>query len=481
MTADPATAFLALARAQRLLPAEELESLARPGELTPERMHELTDRLLAAGELTPYQSQELAAGRGDALVVAGFPIVGQNGDEFQALHPSLGSPVTLRRLPAGRFATEAERNDYVRRAQEASVIRHRHLTTLLDAGVTPDGGVFVATEPVEGADLLTLVGDTGPVPQEVACGYVRGVAAALEVAAGRGLVHGDVQPRNLNVSQPTPTPDPRDDGTPRLRPAADATVKLSGLGLRLDPVADTSFAAPERPLTGAADVYGLGATLHFLLTGRPPVGDAPTLAESRPEVPPALAEAIGAMLHPDPTRRPSLTSVIASLGGEPAAVVVKLDKPAANALADLIDDALAHNVALQTPVDLLPAVTLPEAAGIEHPLGPVEALEVLEGDPPVTSEEAFVPREYAAGESGEAAFATVAPLVASGGHPEPLAHDEPLREKVELSRNQIWLRVGLGVGLNLFALLLLIAWRYNLFDETKPPGDAKPPAKKSTK
>ena len=476
MTADPATAFLTLARAQRLLPTGELADLSRPGELTAERLHDLTDRLLAAGDLTPYQAHELAAGRGEDLVIAGFPVVGRVGDDFSARHPSLGSPVTLRRLPAGRFATEYERNEYVRRAQAASVIRHRHLTTLLDAGVTPDGGVFVATEPLDGENLLTLVNDIGPMPAAVACGYLRGVAAALEVAASHGLAHGNVRPGTLHVGPLTPMARPRDDGTPRLRPTADAVVKLAGLGLRLDPVTDTTFAAPEQVPTSASDVYGLGVTLAYLLTGRPPSGDATLPAE----VPTPLAEAMRAMTDADPARRPTMAGVIASLGGEPAPVAVPLDKPAANALADLIDDALAGNVALHTPADPLPVVVLPEVAVVEHPLGRVEALEVLEGEPPVTPEEAFAPREYTPGESGDAAFATVAPL-ASEAHPEALEADEPLKPQVAVSKSQIWLWVGVAIGLQLLAGLLWVVYLYNPFAGDKSPADAKPPAKKTTK
>ena len=484
MSADPATAFLALARAQRLLPAGELQALARPGELDADKLHELTDRLLAAGDLTPYQAHELADGRGDELIVNGFPVIGRRGDDYEARHPSLGSPVTLRRLGADRFASEAARNDYVRRAQDASVIRNRHLTTLLDAGVAPDGGVFVASEPFDGGDLLTLVGDIGPMPAGLACDYLRGVAAALQVAAGHGLVHGDVQPGTLFVGPLTPMPTPRADGTPRLRPTADATVKLAGLGLRLDSATESAYAAPERctgaTLTSAADVYGLGATLYYLLSGRVPVADAGGsvrgIAGLRPDVPPALAEATHAMLDADPARRPSLPGVVASLGGEPEPVAVPLDKPAANALADLIDDALASNVALNTPVDPLPAVTLTEAPVFEHPLGRVEALEVLEGDPPVTPEEGFVPREYAPGESTEGVYAAPAFVRPAEENPEALVADEPLKPRAEVGHSRIWLWVGVAVGLQLLAVLLWVVYLFDPFAQAKTPTPATTPA-----
>jgi serine/threonine protein kinase len=504
MSADPATAFLALARAQRLLPTDELSSLARPGELTPDRLHELTDRLLAAGDLTPYQAQLLRAGRGDELVVAGFPVVGELGDDFRALHPSLGAPVVLRRLPVGRFPTDADRNEYVRRAQDASVIRHPHFTTLLDAGITPDGGVFVALEPFDGEDLLALVGDIGPMPVGLACDYLKGVAAALEVAAKHGTVHGDVQPRTLHVGPLVPMSKPRDDGTPRLRPTADATVKLSGLGLRLDladdrPAHELAFAAPERlagePLTTAADVYGLGATLYYLLTGRTPVGHCETRAGLAAalrhghvapvdalcaDVPPPLAGAIHAMLSADPARRPTLPDAIASLGGVPAAVPVPLNKPAANALADLIDDALASNVGLWTPAEPLPAPTLAPVPLVEHPLGRVESLEVLEGDPPLTPEEGFVPREYAPGESGEGAFAGVVTTPVEE-HPDALVADAPPKAKVLVPRSQIWLWLGAGLGLQVLAVLLWVVYLYNPFADAKAPAPAPTPVKKPAK
>ena len=164
----------------------------------------------------------------------------------------------------------------------------------------------------------------------------------------------------------------------------------------------------------------------------------------------------------------------------PPAVPVPLDKPAANALADLIDDALASNVGLWTPAEPLPAPTLAPVPLVEHPLGRVESLEVLEGDPPLTPEEGFVPREYTPGESGEAAFAAVS-NVAPEEHPEALVADAPPKPQVVVPRSQIWLWIGAGLGLQLLAVLLWVVYLYNPFAGDKAPAAAPTPVKKPAK
>jgi hypothetical protein len=142
-----------------------------------------------------------------------------------------------------------------------------------------------------------------------------------------------------------------------------------------------------------------------------------------------------------------------------------LDRPQSDALAAMIDDALAGSVG---------GWPSPEPEEL-HPLGRVEEMEVLEGDPPVTPEEAFVPREYVPGESGDAVYGGV-PYVPPEGHaddePAPARESEPV-----VPRNQIWLWVGLAIGLQLLALVLWLVYFFNPFGGSPTPAPAPTPTK----
>jgi hypothetical protein len=184
------------------------------------------------------------------------------------------------------------------------------------------GAFLLVMEYVEGVDLQRLVEAEGPLPVEAACDYVRQAALGLQHAHERGLVHGDVKPSNLLVS---PT----------------GLVKLLDLGLarlagRLLPteqmLAGTpDYMAPEvaqvgRPADIRADLYSLGCTLYWLLTGRVPFPadswpakllrhqlDDPVPVEAlRPDVPPAIAAVVARLLARDPGDRPSTPAALAA-------------------------------------------------------------------------------------------------------------------------------------------------------------------------
>src|SRR5262249_23192184 len=186
------------------------------------------------------------------------------------------------------------------------------IVVLFCGGVGAGARHYIAMEYVEGTDLAQLVKDTGPLPVAQACDYIRQAALDLQHAHECGLVHRDIKPSNLILSALGPRPSAIGQD---LKPNAEdrrpiAVIKILDLGLArfrgTSPEAATAilnegqsfgrvtpagammmgtpdYLAPEQALNfhkadGRADIYSLGCTLYFLLTGEPPFAGG-TLAE----------------------------------------------------------------------------------------------------------------------------------------------------------------------------------------------------------
>ena len=208
---------------------------------------------------------------------------GGMGAVYRVRHERLGKVFALKLLPAGRPRNPDRTMRFEREIKAAGRLEHPHIVRATDAG-EHEGSPYLAMELVEGSDLARIVRKRGPLRPADACEVVRQAALALEHAHGKGLIHRDVKPSNLLL-----TPD--------------GTVKLLDLGLALAaedsplpraPLGDTNtqtesnsltatglalgtrdYMAPEQAtdphgVDARADVYALGATLHFLLSGFPP-------------------------------------------------------------------------------------------------------------------------------------------------------------------------------------------------------------------
>ncbi|HET6575612.1 MAG TPA: serine/threonine-protein kinase, partial [Fimbriiglobus sp.] len=345
MSAPAADPFLTALRQAKLLDPAELDELAAWADRSLADTQAIVAELLRRGRLTPFQAREVHRGRGAALTLGRYVLLdrigeGGMGRVFKARDARLGREVALKVMRPEKVARPNVRHRFHQEMQAAGKLSHPNVVLALDAGEA-NGIHYISMEYVEGIDLTRLVASRGPLEVPQACDYVRQAARGLQHAADQGLVHRDVKPSNLLVT-PRGQVKVLDLGLAMLKGGpGDGRVTRAGLVL-----GTPDFLAPEQardPLgvDTRADVYGLGATLYYLLTGQVPF-DGPSPAEkvvqhvtapppsardSRPDVPPQLDAIIKWMMAKQPDDRPQ-TPAQASLALAPfCAPPAQADEP----------------------------------------------------------------------------------------------------------------------------------------------------------
>ena len=224
--------------------------------------------------------------------------VGGMGEVYLAQHPRLPRQDALKVLPPAFAADPEFRARFIREADIAARLWHPNIVAVHDRG-EEEGRLWIAMDYVAGRDTGQLLAERYPagMPYELVVPIVQAVAGALDYAHGSGLLHRDVKPANIILS---------DDGQRTLltdfgiaRPLGETTGGLTATGLTLGTV---GYAAPEQlmgqHLDGRADQYALAATVYQLLTGLPMFrdsnqavviskhlnGNPPALAAQRPEL-----------------------------------------------------------------------------------------------------------------------------------------------------------------------------------------------------
>jgi serine/threonine-protein kinase len=313
-------------RRSGLIPPERLDGFLvglQTSGRSPKSIPELLGLLVDAGMITQFHADKLAAGKYKGFQLGNYLILDQlgtggMGQVYLAEHAAMQRLVALKVLPI--FASEdvVARERFFREARAAAALDHPNIVRMFD--LCQEGKLlYLVMEYVEGISLQALVGRVGPVDVTAACQYARQIAFGLQHAHEMGFVHRDIKPANLLLDR---------DGVVKVldfglvRSEAD---KGSGLTKQLDNkniLGTADYVAPEQAVDSSgvdirADVYSLGATLYFMLAGRPlfPEGrtaqklvwqqikDPAPIRRLRPEVAPELAGVVHTMLQKKPDDR----------------------------------------------------------------------------------------------------------------------------------------------------------------------------------
>lgn len=278
---------------------------------------QIADQLVATGRLTRYQASNLLAGR-KVLHLREYKILepighGGMGEVFKAEHTYMGRIVAVKVLPTHKETPETTAS-FLHEIRAQAKLHHENLVQAFDAG-REWKRYFLVTEYVPGVDLRKYVRQRGPLSMYEAAKIVSQAAKGLAHAHAQGLIHRDIKPGNLLV-----TPDGR--------------VKVSDLGLagwlgdaENDPrhgkiVGTADYLSPEQILTPkevtpASDIYSLGCTLYYAVTGKVPFPGGTTRDKAKRHIEdmplhprrlnPALVDefvdVIADMMDKDPKRR----------------------------------------------------------------------------------------------------------------------------------------------------------------------------------
>lgn len=191
---------------------------------------------------------------------------GGMGVVFRGEHLSLGRPAAIKVLPPQLADQEEFVARFLREARAAARLDHPNLVRVYDAGKT-NGSYYIAMELVPGHTLAQELSQKGPLPVHRALEVARAVALALTEAARHDIIHRDVKPANILI---------RDDGVVKLADLGLAkAVGSAEVTLSQTPLGTPLYMAPEqardaRSVDTRADLYSLGCTLYYMLTGAVP-------------------------------------------------------------------------------------------------------------------------------------------------------------------------------------------------------------------
>jgi len=247
---------------------------------------------------------------------------GAMGITYKAVDADLQVPVALKVINPNVLGNRDAAERFLREARSAAKLRHGNIASVFRLGRVGETH-FYAMEFCEGQTVHQLVERRGPLELKLALEVTQQVTHALVMAQDHGVVHRDIKPSNLMVTGRVPdefTVKVIDFGLAKHTAADSAAVDLTVASDRHGFVGTAHFASPEqledRPVDFRSDIYSLGVTLWFMLTGKPLFEGSltrvvtqhlvqPPPLEKVAWLPPRVIALLESMLAKDPDQRPA--------------------------------------------------------------------------------------------------------------------------------------------------------------------------------
>src|SRR5450631_92362 len=264
-------------------------------------------------------------------------VIGRGGMStvYKAFDTVLERPVAIKLMHREITSDSDQLERFRREARSVAQLNHPHVVTVIDAGEEPTadtegagpgstGTPYIVLEYVDGETLKDIIRREGPLEIPQAIAYAIEIARALGAAHERQIVHRDVKPHNILISE---------EGGAKITDFGIArTLTEQGLTMAGRVLGTTDYVSPEQalgqPVTGQSDLYSLGIVLYEMLTGDVPFHadspvavamkhvreDVPDVQLMRPEVSAATASVVDRAVAKDLSRRyPDATSMVAEL------------------------------------------------------------------------------------------------------------------------------------------------------------------------
>lgn len=311
--------------------------------------HDVAERLILDGDLTRFQAQKLLAGQWAGLILGKYRILaplgrGGMGVVYLAKENNSASNlvrplIALKVLSPKKSSEERVRDRFQREMAIGHFIPpHPHVARVFDTGEA-NGISFIAMEYAPGRTVKEIVAEDGPMPHGEAARVFAEIADALASIHTVGLIHRDIKPSNIIVT-PSGSAKLIDFGF-ALHFDDELHRDRAILGGRGHILGSMDYIAPEQAadatdVSAVSDLYALGATLYFALSGCPPFpggtaiqkirwhrNDAPPPIRSiRPEIPVELAAVVSKLMAKQPEDRYAWGTQLAEVLGHWATLPV---------------------------------------------------------------------------------------------------------------------------------------------------------------